>query len=431
MAGLLPPVPTARRRALALHRLHPGQGDRVDGFGLAVVVAVASERHEDPVVGDVGVQDLGGEPGVGRRGALDLLGQVVVAGHAEVGSEGGGELDGDHPVRPGKPGRRDLGPEAADPPLDVGRRTRPLVRHRARQDDVGVEVDRFGRVPRHRDDEVPRRERLLRHGVVGEVAQRVRAEQDQRAHLCATVTLTRPLAGHGGEDVRRREPGRRGHRTPGGAETLPPRIEADRARAGGPGRAPCRGHRRRSRGAARAGRSPGAARRPGRAAPRRRPRRTRRRRAGPPRPRRPPRRGASRAGGGPHRAAAAETAAPWWWVPSAVAAASSPVSARAISGASPGRMARLAAASGVREVGTGVISTSARSAPTTASRRRRKRTGNSSRKSPANVTRSSARHASSMVARGRPSTRSAGSPSPSWASTESVPTTPLASLAQA
>ena len=40
-------------------------------------------------------------------------------------------------------------------------------------------------------------------------------------------------------------------------------------------------------------------------------------------------------------------------------------------------------------------------------------------------------HASSMVARGRPRTSSAGRPSPSWASTESVPSTPLASLAQA
>ena len=37
----------------------------------------------------------------------------------------------------------------------------------------------------------------------------------------------------------------------------------------------------------------------------------------------------------------------------------------------------------------------------------------------------------SMVARGRPSTTSAGRPSPSWASTESVPRTPLANLAQA
>ena len=43
----------------------------------------------------------------------------------------------------------------------------------------------------------------------------------------------------------------------------------------------------------------------------------------------------------------------------------------------------------------------------------------------------SAAAAWSMVARGRPRTTSAGRPSPSWASTESVPSTPLASLAQA
>ncbi len=43
----------------------------------------------------------------------------------------------------------------------------------------------------------------------------------------------------------------------------------------------------------------------------------------------------------------------------------------------------------------------------------------------------SAEVAPSMVARGSPTTTSAGSPSPTWASTESVPTTPLANLAQA
>ena len=51
--------------------------------------------------------------------------------------------------------------------------------------------------------------------------------------------------------------------------------------------------------------------------------------------------------------------------------------------------------------------------------------------SPASVINSGAAAAASMVARGRLRTRSAGRPSPSWASTESVPMTPLASLAQA
>ena len=82
-------------------------------------------------------------------------------------------------------------------------------------------------------------------------------------------------------------------------------------------------------------------------------------------------------------------------------------------------------------VARGEISTNDVSPASTAPRKRRKSTGSSSRRSPVRVTTQRAAQASSMVARGRPRTTSAGSPSPSWASTWSVPITPLASLAQA
>lgn len=68
----------------------------------------------------------------------------------------------------------------------------------------------------------------------------------------------------------------------------------------------------------------------------------------------------------------------------------------------------------------------------TASRMRRNSTGSSSFGSDPMTRRvPPAVQASSMVAGGSAATTSAGRPSPSWASTESVPITPLASLAQA
>ncbi len=79
----------------------------------------------------------------------------------------------------------------------------------------------------------------------------------------------------------------------------------------------------------------------------------------------------------------------------------------------------------------GDSSTSESPPSTMAERSRRKRMGSSSRMSPERTTTVSAAAAWSMVARGSPTTRSAGSPSPNWASTESVPSTPLANLDQA
>ena len=187
--------------------------DSTPGKAIGSIGSTSSSWSSSPVSGtripscaSVGVQHLLGQPGVGRRGERQLVGQVVHAGHAEVGAEGGGELGGDHPVGPGEAGRRELGAEAAHPALDVGRGARPLVRHRARQDDVGVRVDRLGRVARHGDDEVPGRERLLGHGAVGEVVERVGAEQHEGAHAGGAGVA---LARHGGEDVGRREPGAR------------------------------------------------------------------------------------------------------------------------------------------------------------------------------------------------------------------------------
>ncbi len=172
------------------------------------------------------VQHLLVQPGVGRRGQRDLVDEVAQAGHPQVGAEGGGELGGDHPVRPGEARCRDLGAEAGHPSLEVGRGAGPLVGHGAGQHHIGVHVDRLGRVARHGDDEVPGRERLLGHGAIGEVAQRIRPQQHQGAHLCAGLALAR----HGGQDVGRREPGFRGHRPPGRREAVPPSTEADPAR---------------------------------------------------------------------------------------------------------------------------------------------------------------------------------------------------------
>ena len=66
-----------------------------------------------------------------------------------------------------------------------------------------------------------------------------------------------------------------------------------------------------------------------------------------------------------------------------------------------------------------------------AARSRRNSTGSSSRRSPVSSSTVQAREASSMVARGSAEMRPGSSPSPSWASTESVPTIPLSNVVQA
>ena len=63
--------------------------------------------------------------------------------------------------------------------------------------------------------------------------------------------------------------------------------------------------------------------------------------------------------------------------------------------------------------------------------KRRKRTGNSSLTSGPIIKTTSPAQASSIVAPGKVSTTAGSTPSPSWASTLSVPTTPLANLAHA
>ena len=174
-------------------------------------------------MGRVGCQHVGGQAAVGGRGALELLGQVVGALRAEVGAEGVGQLGRDHPVGPGEARRAQLGPEPADPALEVGRGAGALVLDRAGQDDVGVGVDRLRRVPGHGDDEVAGRQRRLGHGVVGEVAQRVGAEQHEGTHLGRRrprLAGRRALAGHGGQDAGRIEPGAGRHGAPGRGEAL-------------------------------------------------------------------------------------------------------------------------------------------------------------------------------------------------------------------
>ena len=253
-----------------------------------------------------------------------------------------------------------------------------------------------------------------------------------RARTWVPAPVARPgaLAGHGGQDAGRIEPGGGRHRAPGRGEALAPGVEGHPPGQQARGQAHVERRRTRCPGAARAGTSPWAAPRPARGGRRRPPRPTRRRTGARPRRRRPRHRDARPAGCGRPPSAPSARALPSWWVPNAVAAASSPVRALATSGASPGRMARVASANGVSAVGVGAISMSF-GLPFNASRSRRKRTGSSSRRSPVSVMSSGADAAWSMVARGSPSTRSAGRPSPSWASTESVPITPLASLAQA
>ena len=69
---------------------------------------------------------------------------------------------------------------------------------------------------RHGDDEVAGRQRLRRHGAIGEVVQRVCAQQHEGAHRHALVAF----AGPGGEDVGRRQAAARWDRTPGRGEAV-------------------------------------------------------------------------------------------------------------------------------------------------------------------------------------------------------------------
>ena len=91
-----------------------------------------------------------------------------------------------------------------------------------------------------------------------------------------------------------------------------------------------------------------------------------------------------------------------------------------------GSVAQHRATSRSSPVARGAISTTGTWSSTAAWRTRRCRTGSSSLRSGASRMTPRARSMSAMVARGRPSTTSAGRPSPSWASTLSVPSTPLA-----
>ncbi len=388
----------------------------------------------------VGMEHGLGQAEVGGCGQVQLVGQVVGAGDTEVAAEGCGQFRRDHPVRPREARCGELLAQAGDTAFDVGRRAGALVRDGAGQDHVGVGVDRLGGMPGHRHDEVAGAQRLLGHGSIGEVAQRVGAQQDERrdpgplaGSLAGTAaSLAGRLAGHGGEDAGRIEPGRRGHGAPGRREPLATRLEARPGPAGVPGPGPCPARRTRCPGGAPGGRWPWAAPAPGRGPPRPSLRPTRRTRRGPGRSRRPRHRH-HRAADSARRAVASTSSLtddPSGCAPSAVLAASSPQSARATTGASPGRMPSDATDNAVNAVGVGVNSIKV-VAPTTASRRRRKSTGSSSRRSPASVMRTGAAHAASIVARGRPRTKSAGRPSPNWASTESVPRMPLANLAQA
>ena len=180
---------------------------------------------------------LGGQAAVSGRGALELLGQVVGALRAQVGAEGVGQLGRDHPVGPGEARRAQLGPEPADPALQVGRGAGPLVLNRAGQDDVGVGVDRLRRVPGHGDDEVAGRQRRLATAWSGKSLSGS-APSSTRARTCGPARRAAvALAGHGGQDVGRIEPGVGRDGAPGRGEALAAGVEARPARAAGRGQA--------------------------------------------------------------------------------------------------------------------------------------------------------------------------------------------------
>ena len=110
-------------------------------------VAPAGRGDHDAVVRTRSVEHGQGEPGVGRRGQFDLVGQTSACSTPRSRAEGSGQLGGDHPVRPGEPGGDELLAEPGDAALEVRGRARPLVGHGGGQHDVGVGVERRERWP--------------------------------------------------------------------------------------------------------------------------------------------------------------------------------------------------------------------------------------------------------------------------------------------
>ena len=140
--------PGPGRCPLALHRLHPGHGDRVER-GRAPAAdghRPGRQRGHHAVGGAVRVEHGPGDAPVGRGQPLDLVPHVPDRVEAQVGAEVDGQLGGDHPVRPGLARRHQLLAQPADPALEVGGGARPLVGLGGGEHHVGVLGDRPGAV---------------------------------------------------------------------------------------------------------------------------------------------------------------------------------------------------------------------------------------------------------------------------------------------
>ena len=180
----MPRLREVRRSGLGARRLgRTARGLRVGWRLVAEAPASASERARsarravlpaDPAAADLGVRDAGVEGDrVGERGEGCGLG-----GDAGVVAQAPGELGEDAPVRADVAGARGAGADALQAAVGVGDGAVFLGVGLEREDDVGlggggVLEDREG------DDEVGGGEGRFPGFGVGEVAQRVDAEEDE------------------------------------------------------------------------------------------------------------------------------------------------------------------------------------------------------------------------------------------------------------
>ena len=382
-----------------------------------------------------GVQHGRRQPEVGGCGEMQLVGQVVGAAHAQVRARGRRPA----PPRSSSPARRTRAPSASGPAGSRGPRCWSSCRD-ARGPPRRAARRRRRRRPTPKDDRSRPRRSGRPTAPVSATARSGKSLNGSAPSRMSEVTAgPRPRAGwptaSPAMDARMAavsSPAASGHGAPGRREPLPARLEADPARAGARAPAPCPARRRRCPGAAPGGRWPWAAPAPGPGRPRPPPRPTRRTTGGPSTMTTPSPSGrAARRPGAPR---AARRRRP----PSPPDAPRAPWRRRRRrtgrvppAGASPGRTRQRGGGQrGQRGRGRGQLDQGRGTGHRLAQAEEQDgqllaqvagqgdEDGGGTRRR-------------RWSARGRPSTRSAGRPSPSWASTESVPMMPLASLAQA
>ena len=411
-------------RRLALLPRVPFLARHADGLPRGAGAVVGEDREPTRAPHDLGAvlgdgqheavanlaQQLGGRAGERGRDLRDLVGDLVDVLEIEVGSQPQRELGCDPPVVHRTAGRRDLAPEPLDPALDVRDRALLLPPQGGGQDDVGV----TRRLRQERVDGNHRRrpgERLTRERAVGEVAQRVAADEHEHVHASLDGRVQDPGCV---------QTGLVGNGAPRGSEHVAPGIE--RHAAGQHAGRETELDRAVHVGAAQSREKTDVGQRGER------------------------RRGAHRGVGAFGERTAAEhdddgsfaitqqrggTAEGVVAPCRGIAAALTALTRRsAATPASPGATWRSIDA-GLNVEPTVEKSMTGTPSSTAALRTRRCRTGNSSLRSGPTSTIAAARSQSAISARGRPSTTSAGSPSASWASTWSVPITPFASRAHA